>query len=165
MLRLRITSYTIALGVGALNYHHYAPDWQPIDTAVMFGAASVLSPWLWAMHSRHQHRAGLRDQGMIDPRAPKFSLLRWVLHRAETWQALRWAVRHGEQSPGAAILAVQTDATTADAAELLDRTRDQLVHAQATLIRAQGYALTVTEMVTVEDAAASDEVTVGGEVR
>lgn len=118
VMRLRITSYAIAVGVCALNYHHYAPNWEPTDLAVMFGTASLLSPWLWAMHSRHQHRARLREQGLIDPRAPKFSALRWALHRAETWQALKWAVRHGEQSPTAAILAVQIEQGTARSVEL-----------------------------------------------
>jgi hypothetical protein len=145
VMRLRVTSYAIALGVGALNYYHYAPNWKFDDQAVMFGGASVLSPWLWAMHSRHQHRQALREQGLIDPRAPKFSALRWLLWRSETWTALRWAVRYGEQSPGAAILAVQTEATTAETDALLVQTRDEVTAAQAALIRAQSAALAVLD--------------------
>lgn len=145
VMRLRTASYGIAVAVGALNYHHYAADWGLDDRAVMFGMASVLSPWLWAIHSRHVHRQDLRAQGLIDPRAPKFSALRWVLHRPETWQALKWAVRYGEQSPGAAILAVQTEETTAEASTLLDGARGDLVAAQAALIRAQSDALAVLD--------------------
>lgn len=152
VMRLRAASYTIAAGVGALNYHHYSPTWSLDDMAVMFGAASVLSPWLWAIHSRHVHRQDLRQQGLIDPRAPKFSALRWLLHRAETWTALKWAVRHGEQSPVASILAVQTEETTAAACVLLDRTRAELVTAQATLIRAQSAALAVLDETRTETA-------------
>jgi hypothetical protein len=150
VMRLRVTSYAIALGVGALNYYHYAPDWGFDDQAVMFGGASVLSPWLWAMHSRHQHRQHLRAQGLIDPRAPKFSALRWLLWRSETWTALRWAVRYGEQSPVASILAVQTEETTAEADALLDRTRAEVAAAQAALIRAQSAALAVLDEVADE---------------
>ncbi|MFN2636797.1 MAG: hypothetical protein ABR585_07220 [Gemmatimonadaceae bacterium] len=145
--RLRTASYGIALVVAGLNYHHYAPNWMPTDKAVMFGMASLLSPWLWSIHSRHLHRSQLRAAGMIDPRAPKFSALRWLLHRAETWQALKWAVRFSEQSPTAAILAIQTDDTTTEAARLLDQTRGQLATGQATLIRAQSDAITATELV------------------
>ncbi|MFI7449516.1 hypothetical protein ACIBQX_18615 [Nonomuraea sp. NPDC049714] len=150
VMRLRVTSYAIALGVGALNYYHYAPDWRFDDQAVMFGGASVLSPWLWAMHSRHQHRQALREQGLIDPRAPKFSALRWLLWRSETWTALRWAVRYGEQSPVASILAVQAEETTAETSVLLDRTRDEVTAAQAALIRAQSAALAVLDEVADE---------------
>lgn len=143
VMRLRLTSYAIAAGVGALNYHHYAPDWVPSEKAIMFGFASLLSPWLWAMHSRHQHRAQLRAAGLIDPRAPKFSALRWLLWRRETWAALRWAVRHGEQSPSAAILGVQLEQATAEATALAAGARADVVRAQAALIAAQSAALEV----------------------
>lgn len=145
VLRLRLTSYAIAFGVGVLNYHHYAPDWKPVDTAVMFGCASVLSPWLWAMHSRHQHRTDLRASGLIDPRAPKFAALRWLLHRTETWQALKWAVRHGEQSPTAAILSVQGENGLTDAVLYVDRAHAELAVGRDALIRAQAAALAATE--------------------
>lgn len=150
VFRLRAASYGIAAGVAVLNYHHYAPEWTLDDRAVMFGGASLLSPWLWAIHSRHQHRQQLRAQGLIDPRAPKFAALRWLLHRNETWTALKWAVRHGEQSPGAAILAVQTEETAAEAGVLLDSACNELVSAQAALIRAQSTALAVLDTVADE---------------
>ncbi|MFG1683457.1 hypothetical protein ACGFNP_25035 [Nonomuraea sp. NPDC049269] len=145
VIRLRLTSYTIALGVGVLNYHHYAPDWHPSDKAAMFGAASMLSPWLWAIHSRHQHRQDLRKAGLIDPRAPKFSALRWVLHRSETWRALRWAVRHSEQSPTAAILASQGERGLSNATRSVDRAHVALAAGRDALIRAQSAALAATE--------------------
>lgn len=160
VFRLRAASYSIAALVAGLNYHHYASDWNPSDKAIMFGLSSLLSPWLWAMHSRYVHRKQLRDAGLIDPRAPKFSMLRWALHRAETWQALRWAVRHSEQSPAVAILAVQMEETTSDAARLLNRSRDQVVSAQGELIRAQSDLITVTQMVMNNPSPASGEVTV-----
>lgn len=153
--KLRLASYGIAAGVGAINYHHYAPNWALNDLAVIFGAASMLSPWLWAIHSRHRHRQQLRAQGLIDPRAPKFSALRWLLWRSETWRALRWAVRNSEQSPAAAILAVQTADTTVTARRLarqasvtIDTGRKALVHAQAaTLAATEAYVETLERRV------------------
>ena len=144
--RLRLTSYGIAGVVAALNYHHYAADWAPTDKAVMFGMASLLSPWLWAIHSRHLHRSQLRAAGLIDPRAPKFSGLRWLLHRSETWQALKWAVRHSEQSPTAAILAIQNDQGLADAALSVDRAHVALAAGRDALIQAQADTLAATDM-------------------
>lgn len=145
VFRLRAGSYAVAAAVATLNYHHYSPDWSLDDQAAMFGAASMLSPWLWAIHSRHLHRADLRRKGLIDPRAPKFSLLRWLLHRPETWQALKWAVRHSEQSPTAAILAVQHHDTLKDAVLFLDRAHVELATGRDALIRAQSAALAATE--------------------
>lgn len=143
--RLRIASYGIACVVGALNYHHHSSNWLPTDKAVMFGMASLLSPWLWAIHSRHLHRTQLRAAGLIDPRAPKFSALRWILHRPETWQALKWAVRHGEQSPTAAILAVQNENGLSAATLYVDRAHVELAAGREAVIRAQFAALAATE--------------------
>lgn len=145
VFRLRVASYGIAAAVAALNYHHYAPTWALDDRAAMFGAASLLSPWLWAIHSRHLHRQDLRKQGLIDPRAPKFSALRWLLHRPETWQALKWAVRHGEQSPTAAILSVQSENGLTAAVLYVDRAHAALAAGRDALIRAQAAALAATE--------------------
>ncbi|KAB8186833.1 hypothetical protein FH608_045910 [Nonomuraea phyllanthi] len=145
VFRLRAASYGIAAGVAALNYHHYAADWSLDDQAVMFGGASLLSPWLWAIHSRHVHRKDLRAKGLIDPRAPKFAALRWILHRAETWRALKWAVRHGEQSPTAAILAIQITETGKPAERLARRASVELDAGREALVRAQAAALAATE--------------------
>ncbi|MEV0382460.1 hypothetical protein [Nonomuraea sp. NPDC050643] len=157
VFRLRASSYGIATAVAVLNYHHYSPDWRLDDQAAMFGAASLLSPWLWAIHSRHLHRQDLRKAGLIDPRAPKFSALRWLLHRPETWQALKWAVRHGEQSPTAAILAVQGENGMSDATLFVDRAHIALAAGRNALIEAQAAALAATEMyVTVLERAPAD---------
>jgi hypothetical protein len=164
VMRLRLTSYAIAAGVGALNYHHYAgPDWAPTDRAVMFGAASLLSPWLWAMHSRHVHRQQLRENGLIDPRAPKFGALRWLLHRGETWQALRWAVAEGEQSPTVAVAAIRarhaiedSDRVAAEARRGLDQARDGLIATQRTALNlALSYEVGVVAELDEEDPAAT----------
>ncbi len=143
VFRLRAASYGIAVIVGGLNYHHYAPDWLPTDKAVMFGLASLLSPWLWAIHSRHVHRRQLRAAGLIDPRAPKFSFLRWLLHHRETWRALKWAVRHGEQSPAVAITAVQMEQSQAVEDAALAAARAEIGAGWAVIAASQSAALDV----------------------
>ncbi|MEU4410802.1 hypothetical protein AB0F88_40380 [Streptosporangium sp. NPDC023963] len=134
VVRLRAASYFIALVVGGLNYSHYAGEGgTPTEEAVMFGMASLLSPWLWALHSRHQHRQQLRADGLIDPRAPKFGL-RWIFHYRETMSALSWAVGEGVQSPAVAIAAVRAGNAAGNA-------KDALYAAERALTKVQSDAL------------------------
>lgn len=102
-LRLRLGSYAVAALVGTLNYWHFSIDWQPTSLAVTFGALSSISPWLWAIRSRSISRDRLRTLGLIDPRAVRFSPLRWLLHIGRTWTAFRAAVWAGVVDPIAAI--------------------------------------------------------------
>ncbi|MBB5140014.1 chaperonin cofactor prefoldin [Thermocatellispora tengchongensis] len=101
----RMTSYGIGAGAGYLSYTHVE------DYPELFAACSLASPWLWSMHSRHLHRQDLRAGGLIDPRAPKFSALRWLLHTRETFAAFKWAVSEGVQSPHIAVEVVRSRRT------------------------------------------------------
>ncbi|MEU7891664.1 hypothetical protein AB0B45_02240 [Nonomuraea sp. NPDC049152] len=98
----RMISYGVGAGAGYLSYTH-VPDYPEL-----FAACSLASPWLWSMHSRHLHRQDLRAAGLIDPRAPKFSVLRWLLHTKETFAAFKWAISEGVQSPHIAVEVVRT---------------------------------------------------------
>ncbi|MFG3438300.1 hypothetical protein ACGF0J_13745 [Nonomuraea sp. NPDC047897] len=120
----RMWSYLIGAGAGYLSYTHVQ------DYPELFAACSLASPWLWSMHSRHLHRKDLREQGLIDPRAPKFSVLRWVLHTGETFAAFKWAVSEGVQSPHLAIEEVRTR-------RALSMTRAAVEETQAAVIAAQ----------------------------
>lgn len=103
-LRLRLASYAVAGLVGVLNYNvHAGPDWAPTPAALAFGAMSTISPWLWSIRSRSMHRAELRAAGLIDARAVRFSMVRWVLYPRWTWQVWRSAVWAGEANPEAAV--------------------------------------------------------------
>lgn len=149
-VRLRFASYAIAGAVAWLNITHNTV------LPVLFGGCSLASPWLWAMYSRHVHRRQLRAAGLIDPRAPKFSALRWILHRRETWQALKWAVRHGEQAPGTAILAVQLQQTAHRADQAAEQGRAYLIESLTHLTHAQGVALQVAEYVAAQQPGTSE---------
>ena len=102
--RLRGGSYLIGLLAGALNYAHFAATgYAPTPLAVTFAALSSISPWLWAIRSRSMNRARLRELGQVDPRAVRFSLLRWLLFPVRTVKAFRVAVWHGIVSPSVAV--------------------------------------------------------------
>src|SRR5579859_1626572 len=91
--RLRLSSYAVGVLVGCLNFGHFAsPGYRPNPLAVTFGLLSSISPWLWAIRSRSLNRDRLRELGQIDPRAVRFSLLRWALYPVRTFAAFRWAV-------------------------------------------------------------------------
>ena len=99
-LRLRLASYGVAGLVGFLNYSvHAGPGWVATPSALAFGAMSALSPWLWSIRSRSMHRAELRATGLIDSRAVRFSMARWVLYPRWTFRVWRAAVWAGETNP------------------------------------------------------------------
>lgn len=97
----RLASYAVAGVVGWLNWTHWSAT-NPTAGAV-YAAFSALSPWLWGMWSRDLRRAELRATGLIDPRAARFSPLRWLLYPRVTFRVWRWAVWEGIGEPGAAL--------------------------------------------------------------
>lgn len=101
---LRLSSYAIGALGGALNYAHFAdPGYAPTALALSFGLLSSASPWLWAIRSRSMNRHRLYAEGLIDPRAVRFSRLRWALFPHRTFTAFRLAVWDGVQSPTEAV--------------------------------------------------------------
>lgn len=113
---LRFLSYGIGAAVGWFNYaHNNGPGGegaQPsltADYAIVFGAASLLSPVLWQIYSQWKHWQQLRDQGLLDSRAPKFSRARWILWLGETFYITRRAVRYGVSDRSEAVKRFQPD--------------------------------------------------------
>ncbi|SDL76480.1 hypothetical protein SAMN05421874_128140 [Nonomuraea maritima] len=127
----RMLSYLVGAGAGYLSYTHVE------DYPELFAACSLASPWLWSMHSRHLHRKDLREKGLIDPRAPKFSPMRWLLHLPETFKAFRWAVGEGVQSPSIAVQVVRQR-------RRVKKTWKSMVEAQRAVIEAQRSQLQLT---------------------
>lgn len=75
-------------------------DWLPAAaTAVM----SVMGVYIWSRQARFQHRVELRERGLIDVQAPKFSVLSWVFCPIETPLAFRHAIKYRISSPTVAV--------------------------------------------------------------
>jgi hypothetical protein len=104
--RLRLSSYAVGTLIGSLNYAHFAsPGYRPNPLALTFGLLSSISPWLWSIRSRSLNRDRLRELGQVDPRAVRFSVLRWALFPLRTWRAFRAAVWAGTVQPAEAVAA------------------------------------------------------------
>ncbi len=103
-LRLRLGSYAAGAAIGALNYSHYAgPGWYPTAPAVIVGGMSVLSPILWAIHSRRTSRDKLMESGLIEEHALRLGGTRWAWHPLRSLRVQSRAAWSGETSPARAI--------------------------------------------------------------
>lgn len=134
---LRGLSYAIGAAVGWFNYDHNAAEELTRDFAGVFGACSLLSPVLWQIYSQWKHWSVLRDQGMLEARAPKFAKLRWIIPslRGETWQAFKLAIAEGIQSPDVAIAEIRARTVTGTAQDTLRTAREELIRTQADALR------------------------------
>lgn len=139
---LRGLSYAIGAAVGWFNYDHNSSPRNGVesvtaDYAVVFGAASLLSPVLWQIYSQWKHWQQLRTQGLLEARAPKFAKLRWIIPslRGETWQAFKLAIAEGIQTPDVAIAEVRARTLTGTAQETLRGAREELIRTQADALR------------------------------
>lgn len=103
-MRLRLAAYGFAAVVGVMNYSHYrAPGWRPTFPALVFALCSVISPWLWAVHSRRQSRDALKAKGLIEPHAVRLGATRWMWHPVRSWRVVFRATWQGENDPAKAI--------------------------------------------------------------
>lgn len=130
---LRTLSYGIGAGVGWFNYDHNHGQEETAAFAAVFGACSLLSPVLWQIYSQWRHWQTLRDQGLLEARAPKFSKLRWIIPslRGETWRAFKVAIAEGIQSPEIAITEVRARTVAGTAEKDLRQAREVLIRTQA----------------------------------
>ena len=101
--RQKMFAYLIACGSASVNWQEHSNNWQPTPPAFVFAGASLLSPILWATYSKFAARIVMRAAGLIDKRAAKFSLARWVMFPRKTFKALRYSVWFSVQSPAEAI--------------------------------------------------------------
>jgi hypothetical protein len=103
-MRLRLAAYGFAAIVGVMNYSHYmAPGWRPTFPALVFALCSVMSPWLWSIHSRRESRDTLKTRGLIEPHAVRLGATRWIWHPIRSWRVMFRATWKGENDPVRAI--------------------------------------------------------------
>jgi hypothetical protein len=94
--RLRRASYLIALIVGGINYAHFAANGmlglQPTAASVAFGLLSLLSPWLWGLHTRRIQHIQLTREGAVDVTGVQFSSERIRMYPVRAFMARRWSI-------------------------------------------------------------------------
>jgi hypothetical protein len=98
--RLRRWSYLIATLVAAANYSHFADGgMRPTAAAVMFGLVSLLSPWLWGLHTRREQHIQLIQERRADEVGAEFSSVRRRNFPIRSYMAYRWSIDHGVTDP------------------------------------------------------------------
>ena len=100
--RLRRAAWTIAAVVGAINYSHFAgAALAPTAAAISFGLLSLLSPWLWGLHTRRAQHVQLlaEDAEALDLAGAEFSMARRRAFPIRSWAARRWSIDHGVTHP------------------------------------------------------------------
>jgi hypothetical protein len=106
---LRLSSYAFGAVIGLMNYSHYAgPGMKPTFEAVATGLMSVASPWLWGIYSRRQSRDQLKAKGLIEPRAVKLGVFRWLMFPGRAWKVFRLSVWLNINRPDEAIAAYES---------------------------------------------------------
>ncbi|MEV4842206.1 hypothetical protein AB0K20_03130 [Micromonospora matsumotoense] len=97
---MRRRAYVIAAVVGAMNYSHFdGEDWTPTPFAVGTGMASLLSPWLWGLHTRRQQHQQLLRRDLVDETGAVFDRKRRKAFPIRTWRSARWSIEHNELDP------------------------------------------------------------------
>lgn len=104
---LRAGSYAIGALAGTLNYWHFSgpTEWHPNASAITFGALSTISPWLWAIYTRHINRVRLEELGQVDKRGVKLSLNRKFWHPIKSIKVISYASWEGITNPDLAVRA------------------------------------------------------------
>jgi hypothetical protein len=119
--RLRRGAYLIAAAIGLINLSHW---WESAPAAgIGFALLSLLSPFLWGLHTRRLHNVQLlaTDRARIDDCGVEFSARRRRAFPWRTWQASRWAIDHGVTEPAAAWAGYNAERAERRAARLAER--------------------------------------------
>ena len=101
---LRLSSYGVGVTMAVINFRHFSnPPVESMELGLMFGIASLVSPWLWSVDSKAAHRAQLAARGVVDPRGVKLSTVRKAYHPLRSFRVARWASWAGVVDPVAAV--------------------------------------------------------------
>jgi hypothetical protein len=101
---LRMASYAVGGAMAAINFTHFSS--APVNSEAlgfMFGTASLVSPWLWAVDSKAAYRAQLAARGIVDPRGVKLSSVRKIAAPVRSIKVWMWAAWAGETDPLRAV--------------------------------------------------------------
>jgi chemotaxis protein histidine kinase CheA len=106
---LYVAAFVVASGVSLINFSHfYNPDvslWNLSvqATAFAFALCSLISPWLWRIHSRAEYREELKERGEIDTRMVRLAGARKVLHPYRSFMTIWDASWEGITNPAEAV--------------------------------------------------------------
>lgn len=106
---LYVAAFLVASGVSLINFSHfYNPDvplWNLSvqATAFAFALCSLISPWLWRIHSRAEYREELKQRGEIDTRMVRLAGARKVLHPYRSFMTIWDASWEGITNPAEAV--------------------------------------------------------------
>lgn len=106
---LYLSAFLVASLVSTINFSHYhdprAQLWDLSAQATAYAVAlcSLISPWLWRIHSRAEHREALKAAGEIDSRGVKLSLSRKIWHPVKSIRVIRFNAWTGETNPTKAV--------------------------------------------------------------
>jgi hypothetical protein len=96
-------AWTDAKASGDVDATKLVLDWSKYAPAAGVALMSFLGVMVWSKSARYQHRVKLRANGQVDPRAPKFATMAWILTPRETAGALRHSVKYRISSPETAV--------------------------------------------------------------
>lgn len=134
--KLAAASYGIAGIAALLNFLHWHD--RNLSAAIAFGLLSAISPWLWGIRSRSEHREQLRRRGLVEERAVKFSTARWLLFPGPTFRALRLAVWAGVQNPQEAVALLEGQLAAEDQGQQ-DQGQEDEGHDEEGQVQGQGH--------------------------
>lgn len=100
--RRRAQAYLIAAVVAAINYSHFSAGWKPTPAAILTAGCSLLSPWLWGLHTRRAQRVQLLREGHADTAGAVFGAARYLWFPRLTLGARRYSIFHGIVDPAQA---------------------------------------------------------------
>lgn len=109
-LGLYVSALVVASGVSLINFSHYHDpkadlwDLSVQATAYAYALASFVSPWLWRIHSRAEHREALKNAGEIDTRGVKLSMSRKVWHPIWSLKTISLSAWTGQTNPAQAVI-------------------------------------------------------------
>jgi hypothetical protein len=129
---LYLSAFLVAGLVASINFSHYHVPDRPLwdlnvqATAYAFALCSLISPWLWRIHSRAEAREALKAAGEIDSRGVKLSLSRKVWHPIRSIKVISLSAWTGETNPTKAVEAWESlRSAQAIVQEADDKVRDE----------------------------------------
>jgi hypothetical protein len=120
---LRRAAWGIAAVVAAINYAHFANGLAPTAAAIAFALLSLLSPWLWGLHTRRAQHVQLlaENASLIDDAGVEFSPKRRRMFPIRSLMAARWSIEHNERDPRKAWDGYNAERAARAAARQADR--------------------------------------------